>query len=487
MKASKINQKTHLQSGDDPYPQSWKHNFGGIFMTKISVETKIKAVEEYCTTASSLRGTARKYGIAPLDFQICVGIYTRFGKQKLLNPPKATGDFRLNLVKWKQQNLASVPETCIHFGFRSPGSVYQWECRYNKYGTQGLLKLHPGRRSKHERTRSKERNSTLESPESASSKRELILKDSTRRLKKIGSLEKATKAELAKVIYDLKAKYLLKDLIENLPISMSTYQYWQAKFEHPDEDEEELKSVIKGLFEYYEGEYGVRRLSSQVRDYYRLMNRPLPNHKRIYRLMREMGLKCTKYGKRRRKYDSSKGPSGKKAKNVMRRRFMSNRKYQKMVCDVTELKAKDGSKVYLEIIKDLATNQILTWAISTRPTLEFCLKPLHKLIKLLPHTGYQLTLHTDQGWQYQHRTWRILLKHGRIRQSMSHRATCLDNAACETVFSKLKAEIEPDTNYANQAALTQAIEEWIDYYNHRRIQTKLGNLTPLQYEARLVA
>ena len=268
---------------------------------------------------------------------------------------------------------------------------------------------------------------------------------------------------------------------------MSTYQYWQAKFEHPDEAEEELKSVIKGLFEYFEGDYGVRLLSAQVRDYYRIINRPLPNHKRIYRLMREMGLKCTKYSKRRCKYDSSKGPSGKKAKNVIRRRFMSNRKYQKMVCDITELKAKDGSKVYLEIIKDLATNQILTWEIGTHPTLEFSLKSLRKLIDLLPHTGYQLTLHTDQGWQYQHRAWRVLLKRGRIRQSMSHRATCLDNAACETVFSKLKAEIKPDTDYANQEDLTQAVEEWIDYYNHRRIQTKLGNLTPLQYEARLAA
>lgn len=92
---------------------------------------------------------------------------------------------------------------------------------------------------------------------------------------------------------------------------------------------------------------------------------------------------------------------------------------------------------------------------------------MRKLIGLLPHTGYQLTLHTDQGWQYQHRAWRVLLKHGRIRQSMSHRATCLDNAACETVFSKLKAENRPDTDYANQEDLIQAIEEWIDYYNHR--------------------
>lgn len=76
-----------------------------------------------------------------------------------------------------------------------------------------------------------------------------------------------------------------------------------------------------------------------------------------------------------------------------------------------------------------------------------------------PHTGYQLTLHTDQGWQYQHKAWRHLLRKGHLRQSISHCATYLDNAACETVFSKLKAEIGPDTSYPNQSALIQAIEE----------------------------
>ena len=268
---------------------------------------------------------------------------------------------------------------------------------------------------------------------------------------------------------------------------MSTYQYWQVKFEHPDEDEEELKAVIRGLFNYYEAEYGVRRLTSQVRDYYRLIGKQAPNHKRVQRLMHEMGLKCTKYNRRVRKYDSSKGPNGKKAKNKLNRRFMSDRKYQKMVCDITELKAGNGKKVYLEIIKDLATKQVLTWAIGQHTDLQFSLAPLKKLINQLPHTGYQLTLHTDQGWQYQHHAWHRLLRKGKIRQSMSHRATCLDNAACETAFSKLKAEIEPDTSYRNQDELKQAVEEWIHFYNERRIQTKPGNRTPLQYEQCLVA
>lgn len=345
-------------------------------MTKISINTKLKAVEEYVNGNDNKEFIRKKYGITELDFQICVGIYARFGKKTLLNPPKVNEDFRLNLVKWKQKNSASISETCIHFGYRSPGSVYQWECLYNKRGSQALLGLRRERRPKHGQPSRQEPRRTASSAsraESSLTKRKLIVKDTARRLKKIDNLEKASKQELTQVIYELKAKYLLKDLIDALPISMSTYQYWQAKFEHPNEDEEELKAVIKGLFNYYEAEYGVHRLSSQV-----------PNHKRIQRLMHEMGLKCTKYNRRIRKYDSSKGPNGKKAKNKLNRRFISDRKYQKMVCDITELKAGNGKKVYLEIIKDLATKQVLTWAISAHPNLWFALTPLQKLIHQLP-------------------------------------------------------------------------------------------------------
>lgn len=459
-------------------------------MTKISVNTKLKAVEKYANGEVTLASVRRKYGIDKLKFRIFVGIYAKFGKQALLNPPKVTGDFRLNLVKWKQENLASIPETCIHFAFRSPGSISKWEALYNKQGPQALLRLRRGRKPKNgQPTRQTSDRKATSTPKAkpSSAKRKLIVKGTTRCLKKIDSLEKASKKELAQVIYELKAKYLLKDLIDALPIAMSTYQYWQDKFEHPDAEEVELKVVIKGLFDYYEAEYGVRRLGAQIRDYYQLIGKEAPNHKWIQRLMHEMGLKCTKYNRRVRKYDSSKGPTGKKAKTKLHRRFMSNRKYQKMVCDITEFKAHDGRKVYLETIKDLATKQILTWSISDHPNLQFALTPLKKLLQQLPHTGYQLTLHTDQGWHYQYRAWRKLLRKGNIRQSMSHRATCLDNAACETVFSKLKAEIGPDTSYRNQEELSQAINEWIHFYNERRIQMKLGNQTPLQYEQSLIA
>lgn len=79
------------------------------------------------------------------------------------------------------------------------------------------------------------------------------------------------------------------------------------------------------------------------------------------------------------------------------------------------------------------------------------------------------------------------MREGHIRQSMSHWVTCLDNAAYETVFSKPKAEIGQDTSYWSRDELIQAIEEWLHFYNERRIQTKLGNQTSLQYKQNLVA
>ncbi|VTZ91815.1 hypothetical protein LREP572_01383 [Limosilactobacillus reuteri] len=178
-------------------------------MTKISVKTKLKAVEEYANGNVTLASVRHKYGIAEHDFQIWVEIYARFGKGPLLNPPKVTGDFRLNLVKWKQENLASISETCIHFGYRSPGSVYQWECLYNKQGPQALLRLRRGRKPKNGQTTRQESRQASSAPKTEPNltKRKLIVKDTTRCLKKIDSLEKASKKELAQVIYDLKAKY----------------------------------------------------------------------------------------------------------------------------------------------------------------------------------------------------------------------------------------------------------------------------------------
>ena len=455
------------------------NNFGGIFMTKITWDTKIIAVEEYLIGSAPKARIARKYGIADQLFRILIAIYQVHGRKGLLNPPEITGEFRLNLVEWKQQNQASIIATCAHFAVVSVEAVFRWERLWLQYGSQALIEMHKGRPTHGKRK--------FRRKDSAPRVGELILADTKRRLKKIGGLEKTTKKQLSQEIIALKAKYRLIDLIAALPISMSTFQYWQNRFKHPDPTDLELVERIKQTFTNNYENYGVRRISPIIRKQYALEGRIQPNHKKIQRIMSEQGLKCTKYSKRTRKYDSSKGPQNKIAKNRLHRRFTSNRLFQKMVCDVTELRAKNGDKVYLEVIKDLCSKRIIEWEISTSPDLKFSLAPLNRLIQRLPHTGYLLTLHTDQGWQYQHRFWRKLLRKGHIKQSMSRRSTCLDNAACETVFNKLKAEIEPSTAYKTGVKLRQAIIKWITYYNTTRIQTKLGNQSPLEFERQLVA
>lgn len=447
-------------------------------MTKISMETKIQAVEDYLLGSESKLAITNRYGIARTLFDILVAIYEQHGRNGLLNPPSITGQLRVSLVQWKQTNHASMVETCAQFDVLSVEAIVRWERIYNLYGKQPLLEMRPGVKPHRKRIRSGQ--------DQAPGTRELILADTRRRLKKIACLETATKKEISEVIIELRAKYRLTDLIAALPISMSVFQYWHQKLRHADPDHE-LKQLIRQVFEEHHGNYGVPRVTVAVRRHYESQGLTKPNHKKIQRIMHELGLNSSVYRRRTRKYDSSKGPRGKVAKNLLRRRNVADRPYQKLVADVTEMKAKNGDKVYVEIIKDLWSNRIVSWAMSPHPNLNFAVTPLIELIRNMPATGYQVTLHTDQGWQYQHKKWRALLKRGRIRQSMSRRSTCLDNAACETVFDKLKTEIGPLKQFEDYEAVSTPVDVWIKYYNETRIQMKLGGQSPLEFERKLTA
>lgn len=447
-------------------------------MTKITIDKKIEIIEEYIKDDLSKNFIYKKYGINRTLFGILLGIYKKHGKDKLLNPPKITGELRVTLIKWKQDNLASLSKTCIHFAVKSMEAVVRWERLYNIYGPRALVDMDKGVK----KNVIKERKTTDQRIRT----RELIIKDTKRLSKKNSKFEELSNKELSKIIIELKKKYRLVDMIEALPIALSTFEYWQKRLPlmHPDSA---LMGIIRYVFNKNKGNYGVDRVTPKVRAICKKLGINIPNHKKIQRLMFEMELKCTKFSKKIRKYDSSKGPTGKKAKNVLRRRNECDRAYQKLTCDVTELKAKNGDKVYLESIKDLFTKRVLEFEISNHPDLEFSLAPLKRLVNTLPETGYRVLLHTDQGWQYQHKHWRKLLKKGKIKQSMSRRATCLDNAACETLFNKLKAEIGPASNYATGKDLTVAIKKWIQYYNEERIQKKLGYLSPSEFERLQVA
>ena len=278
-------------------------------------------------------------------------------------------------------------------------------------------------------------------------------------------------------MFRLEAKFRLVDILKVIPITESTLHYWKRKVNEPDK-EESIRTAIKKIWNN-DCHYGVRRVYLMLR---KQVEFSCVNHKKVQRIMHEMGLKGLGYQKQTRKYDSSKGPEGKRVKNKLHRRFKTDRPAQKLVSDVTEFKIPSTSeKVYLEPIMDLYNNEILTFSVSTNPGLKFALSPLEQLINVLPQKNYRTTIHTDQGWQYRHRAWRKMLKNQKIIQSMSRRATCLDNAAMESFFNKIKVELGSLKNYSTSEELIHQIKNWIKYYNNERIQVKLNGQSPVKF------
>ena len=156
------------------------------------------------------------------------------------------------------------------------------------------------------------------------------------------------------------------------------------------------------------------------------------NHQTVQRLMKELKLECKV---RMKKYRSYKGEVGKIAPNLLERDFSTTAPNQKWVTDVTEF-ALFGEKIYLSPILDLHSSDLVSYVISDRPDLSMTIEMVRKVISVLPKKESPI-LHSDQGWQYQHKHYQKLLKDHGIVQSMSRKGNCLDNAVMENFFGIL--------------------------------------------------
>lgn len=205
------------------------------------------------------------------------------------------------------------------------------------------------------------------------------------------------------------------------------------KKENPDQ---ELEEMIQSIFNEHARNYGYRRV------YLELGNRGFKvNHKKVQRIMKKLGLKGDKFWKKTRKYSSYKGTVGKVAKNRINRRFYTNISYQKLTTDITEFKCSDGLKLYLNPIMDMFNGEILSFGIGKRPNLELVIKPLEEALEVVKDSRYRTTIHSDQGWHYQHNKWVKTLKENKVFQSMSRKGNCLDNSPMENFFGLLKQEM----------------------------------------------
>lgn len=211
------------------------------------------------------------------------------------------------------------------------------------------------------------------------------------------------------------------------------------------------------------------------------------NRKKIQRIMRKYQIICPirKANPYRRMAKATKEHSV--VSNLLNREFKQEVPGKVLLTDITYLPYNGSNMAYLSTVKDGSTNEILSYHLSERITLDIATITIDKLVKShekLLHT--EAFIHSDQGFHYTSPKFQKLLKEYGIRQSMSRRGNCWDNAPQESFFGHMKDEIDYH-NCKTFNELQYAINDYMNYYNHYRYQWGLKKLTPIQYRNQLLS
>lgn len=148
--------------------------------------------------------------------------------------------------------------------------------------------------------------------------------------------------------------------------------------------------------------------------------------------------------------------------------------------DITYIPINNSSRrfIYMNIAKDLFNGEIIAQDISSRNDTILVKNTIDKLTKM--NLSDSCILHTDQRFQYTRKQYSTQLKENNIKQSMSRKGNCCDNAPIESFFSHMKSELIYLVDSKDPNEITKLIDEYIYFYNNERIQLKSG-MSPVEY------
>ncbi|VIT44208.1 IS3-Spn1, transposase [Streptococcus pneumoniae] len=279
------------------------------------------------------------------------------------------------------------------------------------------------------------------------------------------------------IVQELMTEFSLDILLKAIKLARWTYYYHLKQLDKTDKDQE-LKAEIQSIFIEHKGNYAYRRVHLELR------NRAyLVNHKRVQGLIKVLNLQAKM--RQKRKYSSHKGDVGKKAENLIQGQFEGSKTMEKCYTDVTEFAIPASTqKLYLSPVLDGFNSEIIAYNLSISPNLE---QVQTMLEQAFTEKHYENTiLHSDQGWQYQHDSYHRFLESKGIQASMSRKGNSPDNSMMESFFGILKSEMfyGYEKSFQSLKQLEQAIIDYIDYYNNKRIKVKLKGLSPVQYRTK---
>ncbi len=234
---------------------------------------------------------------------------------------------------------------------------------------------------------------------------------------------------------------------------------------------------INELYESHNKTLGYRRITMFLeRDYGTKVNQ-----KRVYRLMKKMKIQSVI---RRKRPSYIKSTPQITAENILARNFNAPGVNQKWLTDVTEFKYGSGQKAYLSAILDLGDRSIVAWVLNKNNNNTLVFQTLDQAVE--KHPDATPIFHSDRGFQYTHAGFKAKLENVGMTQSMSRVGRCIDNGPMEGFWGIIKSEMYYlKKHYDTYEQLKKDIAEFITYYNTKRYQKNLGNLSPLEYRKSL--
>ena len=263
-------------------------------------------------------------------------------------------------------------------------------------------------------------------------------------------------------------------------MSRSGYYNWLSNGDRRAERDAKDRNDFQLILEAYR----FRGYAKGVRGIYmRLLHMGVRmNHKKIRRLMHKFGLKCPirKANPYRRMAKAMR--TNVVADNSVRREFKLHGPRKILLTDITYIPLNDGF-CYLSVIIDAYTMQVLAYVLSESLEVDFVLETVHRLIRdhgiSLDSEAY---IHSDQGCHYTSVKFRELVSNVGLRQSMSRRGNCWDNAPQESFFGHMKDELHDRIkSWTIFDEVSADIDDWMDYYNNDRYQMGLLHLSPNEY------
>lgn len=263
-------------------------------------------------------------------------------------------------------------------------------------------------------------------------------------------------------------------------VSRSGYYRWV----NAEEKRKEKESKDKMDFDLILKVYGYRGYSKGARGIYmNLLHQKPPiimNLKKIRRLMNKYNLMCPirKANPYRRMAKALK--TNNVTENFLNRQFTAYGPRKVLLTDITYIPY-GGIFCYLSTIIDAYTKQVLSYVLSESLEVDFVLQTVTQLIEQHGVSIQNETLiHSDQGCHYTSYSFIQLVKDKGLRQSMSRRGNCWDNAPQESFFGHMKDEIDV-SQCKNFKEVKLIVDDWIDYYNNERYQWQLAKLAPNEY------